>query len=52
MDGIFGLSLEHSHLLYVEKQVFEDLDPETLVPAYEWMASLFGMDEPEKEDTW
>ena len=48
----FGLGLEHSHLLYVEKHIFEDLDTETPVPFYEWMTNLFGMDDPEKEDTW
>ena len=48
----FGLDLEHSHLLYVERQTFTDMDPEASVPAYKWMANLFGMDEPEKESTW
>ena len=47
-----GIGFEHSHLLYVKKQLFEELDADTPVPHYEWVADLFGLDTPEKEETW
>ncbi len=42
-----GFSVQHSHLLYVEQQVFEGLDAELPVPYYEWIDDSAGT-----EETW
>ena len=39
-----GVKMDHSHLLYVERQAFKKSDPETPIPAYEWMEDWFGFE--------
>ncbi len=39
-----GVKVDHSHLLYVERQAFKKSDPETPVPAEEWMEDWFGFE--------
>ena len=44
MSWDLGVKMDHSHLLYVERQAFKKSDPETPVPYYEWMEKLFGVE--------
>ena len=44
MSWDLGVKMDHSHLLYVERQAFKKSDPETPVPAYEWMEDWFGFE--------
>ena len=44
MSWDLGIKLDHSHLLYVERQAFKKLNPTTPIPYYEWMENLFGVE--------
>ena len=43
-----GLKVEHSHLLYGESQATPDSNVKTQVPFHDWMKSLFGFEDGEK----
>ena len=40
MSWSMGVKLDHSHMLYIERQAFKKSDPETPIPSYEWMEAL------------
>ena len=41
-----GVKVDHSHLLYVERQAFKKSDVETPVPYYEWIEDMFSLENP------